>query len=860
MNYYSNPPYYLTAYGLAVKYGYAGTEQEFVDELLNGAAHAAEEAAGSAAAALARAQLAETKAEEAAVSAVSADASKDAAAASASAAAASEAAAQDYADHIADPVAGLVGDWLDEHVDPATGYVIDDSLSVTEAAADAKTTGDRLKSENRYSGALFGEDWVDFPDDAWEQGKAIDETGTEIESQFNQISPLIPITEGSYILLTTNVVNTSPYNLRIHGYDANGVWLRQINMFRNRGYKKMMHLPFTIQNDIAYIRFSMSIRFRVFGICKEPKLEWVLEKFIGAKAMVFDGSTFGYYLNDEGEMVAESNGIISYPVSVSTGWNTVLLESIDAKQAGRNTKVAGYFNGAFVRTLFKAHPTEGDCKLEFNIPEDINQLVVCMPLSEYRQNEAWVFKGKFAGGDYSLYSTLNAGSLKDEAIRLGLNEVPESVGVLNAIKRARQVTDINWKPAADVPRGFFETGDTYMTSHGDSYMGIYKGGVEYTGTPYTEENYVFSNFPVDALVTSAATPKGVQIVGSTGESSNHACYYGTVCSALTSYALNLPVVSSAYWTRINGMQAVGLLDNLTPEELRLADILQVSGHCAMITDFIRDSNGAITSIEISEATRQGNIDRSVTDGPYGGLSRRITMTVQDFYAWFEGFSVLRYAYLDTIPYYPNRYVPMADEGKPLAYINYPCVPYLGNMVSLSGEESRKIRILINSDRYTHMIVKRNGVAWNEDGTSDPYDITGLEEITISCSEGFAVYTACLATYSSGSIASSSVSCTWAIRPLLLPTVSKSSGKATFTFTTEGNLFRPWYVAFGTSSADTRPRLGRAIKVFDSYEATDNGNGTTTYTFTVDIPSGSPTHVRIGIQSDEFGSASKDVAF
>lgn len=52
--------------------------------------------------------------------------------------------AENYAEHIADPVAGLVTSWLNAHVDPDTGYVIDDSLTIENAAADAKAVGDAL--------------------------------------------------------------------------------------------------------------------------------------------------------------------------------------------------------------------------------------------------------------------------------------------------------------------------------------------------------------------------------------------------------------------------------------------------------------------------------------------------------------------------------------------------------------------------------------------------------------------------------------------------------------------------------------------------------------------------------------------
>lgn len=60
---------------------------------------------------------------------------------SASGAALSANTARYYAEHIGDSVSGIVADWLDLHVDPDTGYVIDNTLTIPGAAADAYTTG-----------------------------------------------------------------------------------------------------------------------------------------------------------------------------------------------------------------------------------------------------------------------------------------------------------------------------------------------------------------------------------------------------------------------------------------------------------------------------------------------------------------------------------------------------------------------------------------------------------------------------------------------------------------------------------------------------------------------------------------------
>lgn len=46
--------------------------------------------------------------------------------------------------------AAEVSDWLATHIDPDTGYVIDDSLTVSQAAADAKVTGDKINGLKGY--------------------------------------------------------------------------------------------------------------------------------------------------------------------------------------------------------------------------------------------------------------------------------------------------------------------------------------------------------------------------------------------------------------------------------------------------------------------------------------------------------------------------------------------------------------------------------------------------------------------------------------------------------------------------------------------------------------------------------------
>ena len=190
---YDHPPYYLSAYGLAVKHGFVGTEEEWLEslgaipgksayqqaveggypgtedqfnaELSNFKSYATEastasttaqmnatEAADSASTAVTSAAAAQTNAtaaadsaNAAAISAAAAQTNATVAADSASAAATSADAAntaRQAAETAAErDVPAAVTSWLDTHVNPSTGYVIDNTLTLSGAAADAAATG-----------------------------------------------------------------------------------------------------------------------------------------------------------------------------------------------------------------------------------------------------------------------------------------------------------------------------------------------------------------------------------------------------------------------------------------------------------------------------------------------------------------------------------------------------------------------------------------------------------------------------------------------------------------------------------------------------------------------------------------------
>lgn len=443
---------------------------------------------------------------------------------------------------------------------------------------------------------------------------------------------------------------------------------------------------------------------------------------------------------------------------------------------------------------------------------------------------------------------------------IGLHTMPKSEGVLNAIKRARQLTDIKWTPPIDRPRICFPTSDTYSTSHGALYADVFKAGVEYTGMPYSGRHKPGEDTSIDAFATAVANANS--IVGKETDSigSIPVCYYGTICTGLTAYALAIPNVDSGYIANIPGMEKQfdlitdGVRHSLNG--LELADLLVIAGHGAIITD-IAYKNGEVEWVEISEATRQGSTNSSSRGGQYGGLCRRIMMTVDEFFTWFDGFAVYRYSYLDRIPYTPNPYVPMVDEGNRHPKLDFPVMPYEGNKSNYrttSGAPS--VKLIINHTGYTHLRVKCDGVNRNGGGPNGLYVLpTDSNEITVTCKKAEGRYTAYLCNSTETEM---SVACTWYCRPAPAPIASVVDGKLTVTINMERDEYKPICYALDDEVNDN----GYLYLLTNENMTTTKNESGFVYTFTSDWPDGA-TQFCVWFMSNEFGlmkKTTKDTEF
>lgn len=198
----------------------------------------------------------------------------------------------------------------------------------------------------------------------------------------------------------------------------------------------------------------------------------------------------------------------------------------------------------------------------------------------------------------------------EECLKLGIHHQAINQGQLNLIKRCRQMTDIKWTPAIDLPRlNLVTTSAGYGT--GKFYVdNIYKAGIEYMGIPYSRSNVtpnyygrpkgsvgVYVDF--EQFVTSVCNKKSrlcedaaryftnpdtgaseTRIVNIQDQSEGHSpLIYGAVCSDFVSYALGLSqTLGTLSLARYNDLTEIGKLDEtddnyVTATDLQIGDVL-----------------------------------------------------------------------------------------------------------------------------------------------------------------------------------------------------------------------------------------------------------------------------------------------
>ena len=371
------------------------------------------------------------------------------------------------------------------------------------------------------------------------------------------------------------------------------------------------------------------------------------------------------------------------------------------------------------------------------------------------------------------------GVSSEQIIPLGLHEMPRSESALNIVKRCRQLTDIKWTPAVDLYRFMLvQRGeDIPDTAERQNYFGTFKAGTEYTGIPYGRVSNTMSAYgysyatvahyiPIETFVSSVCNPESKLCKEDVHNLGNHvSVLYATVCSGLTCYALNVPEIATASIHTISGLASVGKINDngteIADSAFQIGDVLNLAGyHTAIVTDIIRDNEGTIQCIELSDASTAGLADKNYSDGLIGGVCRRKGWTRDKIYspAYWGDYTIYRYT--GNVPYTPSPYVNIGDEFNMQRIEHFPCMPYEGNkFIYKSGHiPNNVVKILVSLSGYDYLKVFKDGA----EISGSPFTVTS-ETTSIDVSEiGAGVYKAYLCNITDGNVVNLTYPCEWEI--------------------------------------------------------------------------------------------------
>ena len=330
------------------------------------------------------------------------------------------------------------------------------------------------------------------------------------------------------------------------------------------------------------------------------------------------------------------------------------------------------------------------------------------------------------------------------------HELPVDTYMQNAIRRARQLTDIKWTPRVNIPRYSMMNGtdihflDWFYADHeyvGIPYSGAGKGEGSSSGWTAPEEwgyahKWVGGCVPFDAFVTAARYPNSV--FSETVDQSQpdyDSSPFGIVCTGLVNYTVNGPwplrgiynffATSDKVFRRPDSGSTIAQTDK---NDIMIGDFLYTRPHVIVITDIMRDAAGNVTHVEMSEATTVGNGNNTILGTKLGGVARRKMWDVNLFKSMYGAYVKYRRTTFYGIPYTPSEYVDTGNEGDRVRIVDLPCIPYLGENAIYRVGYIYNSKICIGASGFTTLVVTKDGETFGE------FDVTGLTEVSVGFSE------------------------------------------------------------------------------------------------------------------------------
>lgn len=391
-----------------------------------------------------------------------------------------------------------------------------------------------------------------------------------------------------------------------------------------------------------------------------------------------NGATKIVYTRLKVESSAPNHGIAFFSTNATAGYISGIKSKPNASEAGYELyeadvpATANYVQITWVNQNRRENEGFGDLHLY-----DATQYHASLEVKEQELNDR--------------VTALEAAAERDPG-HLALNsEVIQSAGVQAAVLRARQFSDIKWTPVADMP-GLLKNKSTgvydYVT---------FKKGVRQKGIPYSrvdDDKRVGDAVSFDCFATAILNPNSYPYVTNIYDpSQKRATAYGVVCSKLVEYAWGCPQLhASQQIESLPGIIKIANPGEWNENDIKVGDgVLNPNVHCSICTDVLRDNDGVVRAIEITEAVTP--------------TCRRLIWGIQEFFETFGSYGLYRYQYIDNAEYNKAEYVDI-DDGI-TGPKDIPIAIRRGSFTIIPKNGSRTADV--DNTKWTTMHVLHNGV-------------------------------------------------------------------------------------------------------------------------------------------------------
>ena len=219
-----------------------------------------------------------------------------------------------------------------------------------------------------------------------------------------------------------------------------------------------------------------------------------------------------------------------------------------------------------------------------------------------------------------------------------------SEGQLNMVKRARQLTEIEWTPLEDI----YQWGQA----------GVFKAETTYKGIPYGQpvntNGYIGYGVSLETFASSVLNNTSKLYTTYSSYNKIAPCF-STDCSGYVSYAWGLTNRKTTY-------SLVDVAQNVSDQSiysLQVGDCMdKTSSHVVLVSGLTYDTNGNIVGVEIMEETP---VITRVTR--YGEGESRSLNSLQSYYL-DGGYVIYRNPNRDSVTYTPSPVVPLDGETVP----------------------------------------------------------------------------------------------------------------------------------------------------------------------------------------------------